>query len=328
VLTDGTTSHTETPLGTPTIIGIPKIYFGSPLSWPIVAHELAHNILVNRKFLPRASEKFALWSYELASDYLAAKILGPSFVAAWVESLILRRFVATDVPSHPSLVRRWDFVLSSMPHEWVSDPLISHCKNLIGCLMEASESSEGNVVKKLVPSYIERCPTCQQPLPRIFDSAGSEAEYDKLVRSLPDELNQIPITRYMQEVQTVAELSRQLEEGILASAVIRSSPSLYRSVRSVAGLSASKRHSRFDKLVKEVVQKPAKIAQIVHAGWLFKLRRLGLIFDGLIRSFEESRANEVYDQICSEISEVDEFVLASISTAHFHRAIEGLDAAV
>ncbi len=328
VLTDRTTFHTETPTGTPTIIGIPKIYFGSPLTWPNIAHELAHNILVNRKLLARASEKFASWSYELASDYLAVKILGPSFIAAWVESLILQRFVVTDVPTHPSLVRRWDFVLSTMPRGWVSDPLISHCKNLIDCLMEANESTERKVVDKLVPSFIEKCPSCQQPLPRIFDSAGSSAEYDSLVGSLPDELNGIPITDYALDTRTVAELSRQLEEGILASAVIRGSRSLYQSVRSMAAIPARNRRIRFDELVKEVIQKPARIAQIVHAGWLFKLRLLERKFDACVGSYDESRAKEFCDQISAELSRVNEFLLASISTAHFHRAIEGLDATI
>jgi hypothetical protein len=328
VLTDRTTFHTETPTGTPTIIGIPKIYFGSPLSWPNIAHELAHNILVNRKLLARASEKFASWSYELASDYLAVKILGPSFIAAWVESLILQRFVVTDVPTHPSLVRRWAFVLSTMPRGWVSDPLVSHCKNLVDCLTEANESTERKVVDRLVPSVIESCPSCQQPLPRIIDSAGSTADYENLVRSLPDELNGIPITDYALDTRTVAQLSRQLEEGLLASAVIRGSQSLYRSVRSMAAVPAHDRLIRFEELVKEVIQKPARIAQIVHAGWLFKLRVLERRFDACVKSFDEARAKEFCDQISAELSRVDEFLLASINTAHFHRAIEGLDAAI
>jgi hypothetical protein len=328
VLTDGSTFKTEDPMGEPTIIGIPKIFYGAPLTWPAIAHELAHNILRKRKFVPRGSEKFADWSLELASDYMGTLLLGPTFLGASVESLILRRFVFADMPSHPSSRRRFAFLFATMPESWRNDPIIKHCAQLFSCLEAATEDKEKELSKNLIPAYIERCLCCDQPLRKMIDSKGSEKEYRAMIDSLPDDVSKIPITKYRLDPETVNQLASQLESGIPACAVTSTPKSLHKLVLSLSRLRVKDRNERFEQLASAAIQKPATAAQIIHAGWHFRLARLGSKFDTYMQSFEEAKRWELLDELGKEFLFVDEFILASLNTSHFHRAVEGLNASV
>jgi hypothetical protein len=326
VLTDSTTFNTELPMEGPVILGIPKIYFGSPLSWPSIAHELAHNILTKRKFLPKGSETFADWAYEHASDYLATRMLGPPFVAAWVESVILRKFVFADMVTHPCSMRRFKFITTNMPQHWVDDPVIDHCTRLFKCLEAATKDPEKKLARELIPTHVDQCLSCGQILPRVLESAGSQAEYNRVVDSLQKDLADVPVKEYDYDIQVVEHLSDQLEDGIPASAVTETDPSLNRLVGSLRKASKSDRAARFNTIAKQLVQRPARASHIMHAGWRFKLSHLSGKLEKNLAGFEESRKWQFFEEMREEIKSVDEFIVASIATSRFHHSLEGLNA--
>jgi len=126
------------PYGRDIVLALPKAEAENPLMWAILAHEVAHTMIAKYNILneivkrtdrydemsSQVREEYDLWAEEICADFIALRILGPSYYFSFASMAILLDPPQSDKTTHPSAVQRlgmMESIIKKHYPEWAID---------------------------------------------------------------------------------------------------------------------------------------------------------------------------------------------------------------
>lgn len=301
------------------VLELPIINRADPLIWPLLAHEFGHTLdrrysitkhvlhKINEdlKVSSEVSEVFGNWFAEVLADFVAGTVLGPVALLP-LFSLEVSLSTILDGPSpltgtHPPTTFRFarlrEYLTSALglslePFE----PLISIYQNdqdrrisELDSKSKTTKSSEDDLLR------------------RVFDMLKND------LRSSIESIVSSPVKK--SDLDKVSELKQRLAEGIPIASFRAVGDRQISSSLSSCRSEGSTRERTYSALA-ELNETPCTTAQILSAGWAFKLESYE---ERLRLAFESDKPDlSIYDEF---LHGLDRLLLKSIQLSSVHRAL-------
>jgi hypothetical protein len=312
---------------TPNVIALPRIEKNNPLIWPVLMHEVGHALVQDQQIdqalsnrLQEISKKGQMemmqqWGRELGSHLLALKLLGPSYLLAYLNFFTFmfhsgRNMMYAhnrDSQDAPSPIRRIDFLhkhMTEMDHRYgqlLPGDLFKFYWNLFGTRLKLE-------VKKR--DYDESRKPTEDGTPLISDLQYAELEHvvvEEIERALS--ALEIPLFSYDNDFTLAIQLKKRLEKKELISALRD-----YTASEEQVFKELEKDSYYLKNVCEKLCESPCSPSQIINAGWLAKIDREYNIF-----SCSEEGAIIPLPTELQELEYASELLQKSIEKAKIHR---------
>ncbi len=308
----------STPRGTPTLF-LPKIEVDNPLHWCSLVHEFAHT-LVRRSAHSEHSTVMDSWRVEAFCDQVALQILGPSYVASFVDYMLATaasEFLEESSETHPDPRLR----VTSMVQTLETDEV----RSLLSCV----EPNQGmpNLDRFFYQLFEDRCEFERQHLgsgfktddrPDIDVREFRRTAVDRAKELVPESLR---IATYF-EPSKFKFLQERLERGIPIG-TYHENPLSQVKARGLEELGAIRDvmnengdpntvAERLDTLRAFVTEHPTTAGEILTAGWLYKIDSIYAPMIEGIATLSEQRIEEFREKIFR----LDDILRSSIETSY------------
>lgn len=316
---------------TPNIVALPLIEKDNPLMWPVLMHEVGHALIqasdIDRKFevtissqkAPESSKRILhQWARELGSDLLALKLLGPSYLLAYLNfySFIFhdpKKSIYAfhkDSKNTPSPVKRVEFLrarLQRMDHRFfIKGELLDFYWTLFEMRLELEN-------KKRQYDFKSKEKEEEKENEEEIDPQISDQLYEKLqqlvVEEIEGEFSKLQLTEfhYDNDFTPAKELVKRLSQKELISSKRTYMPTETQVMSDLEKgdlLAACKR----------LREEPCRPVEIITAAWLTQLNHEFSIY------YESRDVNNVpFDEELGNSEYSSRLVAKSIETARIHR---------
>jgi hypothetical protein len=306
----------------PAVIDLPKIDYSAPLSWPLIAHEIAHRILPAVDVPANLSSVVAAWLIEAGCDRLGMRLCGPAYLAAFALRTFVDRTYRVGTNKHPPghlRLRTFEIAASA---DLPITPLVQKVVSLMKARAIASET--GGVKLPEAGARVLSCQSCKKPF-TLLETDEAERTFTQIlpdyIGELDDELLKIPtLAPSPQHTDKLAEQLRHKrliggfhdddlaakEYAALRNAVEGNEPMHDGDIRGVL----------LKRTVDALVDHPNAVLDIITAGWEAYLHNESDV--ALAEVVLAARGEEQqWESFRSQIRQFDDLLLASIETAHF-----------
>lgn len=278
----------------------------SPASWPILAHEFGHAIEarhdIARKVVAESSKEenpppyLVHWCRELATDLIAARVLGPSPILATLSlhyCLFFRRdSFRAPTPFHPAMLWRLDAVTQAL-REWQ---------------WEAQSSilvKEREVFLRFLATYDDKPDERRTLL------------FDPLVRPVAQRVVELALPAPSWTDVSIERCLTRLRSQLPIAAQGEPREELRDAVAAFTAGDRTGQSARFVSLAARFSERPVNVAAIVFAGQAIRLEHLYRV---AADSAELSDATALA-KWCDKLADLDALVARSIGTSAVHRRL-------
>ena len=316
---------------------IPKIEAANPLQWGTLVHEMGHAFsshvdefldrcfVENTKLLPsitrerpQHSRVVRNWTNELFCDLLATFLLGPAYIASFVDFSLVAAPASQDPfgssHSHPAAQWRlsliWDTLKDTATDAHVGlTSELGQCWPDLGTFMREIFATRVELDKKYLGGSSNRAPIDARVLkeeivthlPSLVRAIGAEAPRLARVRYLRERLDRkVPIATV-----SLFEQSQSREEA--RQRVVKFQESLR-----FRPADADASRGELVDLLAGVRETPCSVAEIVCAGWLHKIEAIYLPQLARLEAFTPESGSELFRSLL----QVDALIRTSVETSY------------
>jgi hypothetical protein len=299
------------------IVQLPKIQKENPLMWPILIHELSHNLDDNRfeitdkifsdlEFAPSDFTILKQWVKEIVADSISIQIIGPAYIISMIYFNFLFNELEVCSETHPSLKYRLSFM------------------NLL--LKENDCQCYKDRINELIKLLEERN-TFQHFVGEDEEAILSDGESKRLLGIVDDALKPsiikliqdlIPLNYSNDKCKRASLLHNSLKENI----PIHSSWAYNES-------ELNELYDSYDPLKMEIYSLLDKFEDnandascIINAGWVYKIENSYPAFINIFFESTEGDFDKKYNEYRDLLLRNDDLLLNSIETSYLHKQIE------
>lgn len=313
----------EDPSGRVNVIQLPKLDYSTPMTWPLLFHEIGHVAMSAANILPNVNDREINWLLEFACDYLALKVGGLAYLLPFLDRAILTPSYLRPTVKHPAARNRIDAMLRQSKGLFRESDTLTLVRELAQIRTAIAKRYEGNMPEQL-PIVCESCSASTISISR--DEARRQpvaladlyAKLDDLLVT-PDLIPNSPLPEVI--VDALAE-----RIPVAANRPDQRARMKFEALRKAIKTAAPE--TRIQRLLKSaktaVCDEPNDCISIVTAAWIQYFREAPARFEKLanLGTLTGGAFDTAWKSFLDDVEKWDQLILASVDTASFHEQIK------
>lgn len=309
------------------ILSLPKILNDVPLMWGSLMHEIGHLIyqkleitdelstIIDGEYSETAIVTTENWFEELYCDLFALRIMGPAYFSSWITFCLLNPDPSRKTTFHPSPIERIKIMETELTSRGISNDIIKHYSSIwkLRCekLPILPEISVHGILLA-VPIYDSEVTT---PTPIIAT--------DEMLQMIIPKVEELSwLSKYTDKVSDEDKLEllvKELDDRIPIGSI------KMMDVNSIKkGIDAADSSEKIENILKNVVEDPNNMVEILNAGWLYQSRRKYNMFRSEFLNIFQEKPDVAYDNYCEYLNYFNRNLMKSIEASALHSFYYGM----